>query len=198
MGVWYSTFQTTLLLGNYCTKDGPCFREICQKEKRSNVTLKWAHLPMTLRLATIQDWLKDLQTCTSQVLRLVFTRYELLSSLIFVTDRRTLRLTTLNCTLSREWFLTNMKNRLVYHLIGTKLCCALSKCMSVQNYIVNLDLHVCCQRSLVVHNTGRWCKTQLCTIELVHNVGSTNPTDRRTIRGAYGPKVQIARVGSNI
>ncbi len=39
----------------------------------------------------------------------------------------------------------NMQNRLVHHLIGTKLCCALLKCMSVQNYIVNLDMHVRCQ-----------------------------------------------------
>ena len=38
-----------------------------------------------------------------------------------------------------------MQNRLVHHLIGTKLCCALPKCISVQNYIVNLDLHVRCQ-----------------------------------------------------
>ena len=30
--------------------------------KWNNLTLKWAHLPMTLRLATSQDWLKDLQT----------------------------------------------------------------------------------------------------------------------------------------
>ena len=37
-----------------------------------------------------------------------------------------------------------MQNRLVHHLIGTELRCALPKCMSVQNYIVNLDLHVHC------------------------------------------------------
>ena len=39
----------------------------------------------------------------------------------------------------------NMENRLVHHLIGTKLGCALAKCMSVQIYIVNLGLHVLCQ-----------------------------------------------------
>ena len=41
--------------------------------------------------------------------------------------------------------ITNRQNHLVHHLIGTKLHCALSTCTSVQNYIVNLDLHICCQ-----------------------------------------------------
>ncbi len=41
--------------------------------------------------------------------------------------------------------ITDMQNRLVHHLIITKLLCALPKCMSVQNYIVNLDFHVRCQ-----------------------------------------------------
>ncbi len=36
----------------------------------------------------------------------------------------------------------NMQNRLVHHLIGTKLSCALPKCMLAQSYIVNLELHV--------------------------------------------------------
>ncbi len=35
-----------------------------------------------------------------------------------------------------------MQNRLVRHLVGTKLCCALPKCTLVQNYVINLDLHV--------------------------------------------------------
>ncbi len=35
----------------------------------SNLTLKWAHLQMTVRLATSQDWLKDLQTCNLQTYR---------------------------------------------------------------------------------------------------------------------------------
>ena len=53
---------------------------------------------------------------------------------------RPLRLTTLHCIPSKK-LITNMQNRLVHHLIGTKLRCALPKCMTVQNYIVNLDLH---------------------------------------------------------
>ena len=39
----------------------------------------------------------------------------------------------------------NMQNRLVHHLISTRLHCALAKCTLVQNYIENLDLHVRCQ-----------------------------------------------------
>ncbi len=35
----------------------------------------------------------------------------------------------------------------------------------------------------MVH-TGRWCTTQLCTIEEVHNEGSTNP-DGQTARRHY-------------
>ena len=41
--------------------------------------------------------------------------------------------------------ITNMQDRLVHHLIGTKLRCALQKCTSVQNYVVILDMHVRCQ-----------------------------------------------------
>ena len=36
--------------------------------KWSNLTLKWAHLPMTLRLATSQDWLADLYLASSKYL----------------------------------------------------------------------------------------------------------------------------------
>ena len=39
--------------------------------------------------------------------------------------------------------ITNMQNRLVHHLIGTKLRCALSKCTSVQNCIVNHKNTIC-------------------------------------------------------
>ena len=45
----------------------------------------------------------------------------------------------------REKCTGGLKNHLVHHLISTKLHFALPKCMSVQNYIVNLDLHVHCQ-----------------------------------------------------
>ena len=45
-----------------------------------------------------------------------------------------------------ETQITNMQNCLVHHPVSTKLHCAPLKCMSVQNYIVNLDLHVRCQR----------------------------------------------------
>ncbi len=38
-----------------------------------------------------------------------------------------------------------MQNCLVHRLISTKPCCTLPKYMSVQKYIVNLDLHVRCQ-----------------------------------------------------
>ena len=38
--------------------------------------------------------------------------------------------------------MTFMQNRFVHHLISTKLHCAPPKCTSVQNYIVNLDLHI--------------------------------------------------------
>ena len=47
----------------------------------------------------------------------------------------------MHCTPSKK----NTQNRLVHHLIGTKLRCALPECMLVQNYILNLDLHVRCQ-----------------------------------------------------
>ncbi len=40
------------------------------------------------------------------------------------------------------------------------------------------------QRRLVVHNAGRWCTTYVCTVEMVHNVASTNP-DRQTTRKWY-------------
>ncbi len=75
------------------------------KKQKCNLTLKWAHLPMTLRLATSQDWLADLQLAPSKYLRTVleycgqvssywllyFLRYEFMSSLNFgqVTDRQT-------------------------------------------------------------------------------------------------------------
>ena len=58
---------------------------------------------------------------------------------------QTARLTTLYCAPSHEWSIANMQNCLVHHLISTKLRCALPKSISVQNYIVNLDLHACCQ-----------------------------------------------------
>ena len=41
--------------------------------------------------------------------------------------------------------ITNMQKCLVHHLIGTKLCCALPRCVLVQKCIVNLDLYVRCQ-----------------------------------------------------
>ena len=37
-----------------------------------------------------------------------------------------------------------MQNCLLHHPISIKLCCPRPKCTLVQNYIVNLDLHVCC------------------------------------------------------
>ncbi len=58
--------------------------------------------------------------------------------------RRTARLhglTTLHCAPSWSELVMNMQN----HLVSTKLHCAPPKCMSVQNYIVNIDLHVLCE-----------------------------------------------------
>ncbi len=50
-----------------------------------------------------------------------------------------------------------MQNCFVHHLISTKLHCALPKCMSVQNYIVNLDLHVRCRpQKLTCGNNLKW------------------------------------------
>ena len=46
---------------------------------------------------------------------------------------------------TKKNLITNMQNRLLHHLIRTKLHCTLPKCTSVKNYIVNLDLHVRCQ-----------------------------------------------------
>ena len=45
----------------------------------------------------------------------------------------------------KKTLITNMQNHLVHHLISTKLSCTLPKCTLVQNYIVNLRLHVRCQ-----------------------------------------------------
>ncbi len=42
-------------------------------------------------------------------------------------------------------------------------------------------VHHGAHRRLVVHNAGRWCTTQSCTHQVVHNIGLTNPcrqTDR--------------------
>ncbi len=79
--------------------------------------------------------------------------------------RQTLRLTILHCTPYCEWFLTNMQNSLVHHLTGTKLCCALPKCMSALNYIVNLDLHI-------RYKTQKYymplCATCVCSLSTSH------------------------------
>ena len=56
--------------------------------------------------------------------------------------------------------ITNMQNHLENHLISAKLRCAPPKYTSVQNYIVNLDLHVRCQPQ----------KTILCVRALVHHL----------------------------
>ncbi len=58
------------------------------------------------------------------------------------TETPTSRLTTLHCAPSRGWSTRNVKNRHVYHLLSTKLHCVPPKWSSVQNCIVNLDLHV--------------------------------------------------------
>ena len=50
---------------------------------------------------------------------------------------------TRNTQLFHDFFCR--QNHLVHHLINTKLHCALPKCTLLQNYIVNLDLHVRCQ-----------------------------------------------------
>ena len=67
-----------------------------------------------------------------------------------------------------NFFITNMQNHLVHHLIGTEPSCALLKCMSVQNYIVNvnLDLHV--RRSSIMHHVAQHRL-------VVHNAGAHNP-----------------------
>ena len=57
----------------------------------------------------------------------------------------TARLTTSYCAPSRSEQIPNMQNRLEHHLVSAKLRCTLPKCMLVQNYTVNLDLHVPCQ-----------------------------------------------------
>ena len=59
-----------------------------------------------------------------------------------------------------------MQNRLVHHLIGRKLCCALPKCTSVQNYIVNLDLHVHCQspKYYMYYTSVSLCTTCVCLL----------------------------------
>ena len=59
--------------------------------------------------------------------------------------RHTARLTTSYCAPSLSDLIMFMQNHLVHHLVSTKLHCAPPKCMSVENYIVNLDLHVRCQ-----------------------------------------------------
>ncbi len=41
------------------------------------------------------------------------------------------------------------------------------------HHIVPIVHHA--QRRSVVHNAGRWCTTQSCTVEVVHNVALTNP-----------------------
>ena len=50
---------------------------------------------------------------------------------------RVVRLTTLHCTPSCDKFVTNMQNRLVHHLIGTKIHCARSL-STIKNTIVTL------------------------------------------------------------
>ncbi len=118
------------------------------------------------------------------------------------------RLTISHYAPSRCQLITNMTHHHVHHIISAKLHCVPPKCMSIQNFIVNLDLFTCfelifCFRALVthqtwtkkmrndgvtptskkskssfctmVHNAGRWCTTQLCTVEVVHNKASTNP-----------------------
>ena len=77
-----------------------------------------------------------------------------------ITSLRSDRLTTSCCAPSWFELIMNMQNRLVHHLVRTKLHCTPPKCMSVQNYMV--------------HNTGRWCTMLSCTVEVVLNIALTN------------------------
>ena len=85
----------------------------------------------------------------SQLHFLIYPHFSLTSCVKQFSCESTARLTTLYCAPS--WselittMITNMQNHLLHHLISTKQCCALPKSTSVQNCIVNLDLHVCCQ-----------------------------------------------------
>ncbi len=78
-------------------------------------------------------------------------------------------LTTLHCAAFR-W--QPMQNHLcMHHLIRSKLHCW--GMTPTQKGYVPLVHHGAQHRS-VVHNAGRWCTTQLCTIGVMHNAGSTN------------------------
>ncbi len=83
---------------------------------------------------------------------------------------------TAYCAPWQSELITKMQNHLVHHLISTMPHCALPKWMSLQNYIVNLDLHVCCQpqmpgatptshRCTMVHNASQWCTIQVSGVQ---------------------------------
>ena len=74
---------------------------------------------------------------------------------------QTARLIASYCAPSRSELITNMQNRLVHHLISTKLRCALPKCTSVQNYMT----------WVTPTSHGHTCRSPLCTI--VHNAGGS-------------------------
>ena len=91
------------------------------------------------------------------------------------------RMTMPHCAPSRWQLITNMQNRHVHHLISTNLHVHYTK-KSVQYYLVLLKkqvslVHHGAHYRSVMHNTSRWWTTQLCTIEVVHNVAFTNPIE---------------------
>ena len=89
----------------------------------------------------------------------------------FGTVCKTLRLTTAYCAPSRSELITNLHNRLVHHLISTKLCCTK---VYVGDRITLWTLHVCCQ--LQKHYTMHPCP---CARPVGGNPTSHNPTSHR-------------------
>ena len=84
-------------------------------------------------------------------------------------DWWTSRLTTSHCAPSRCWLITYMQNRLVHHLISTKLHCASPKCMSVWNYHWMVIPRV---RALAHH--GAQCRSMVHNVALYRWNGAQN------------------------
>ena len=104
----------------------------------TNAQLFWTPHEMDVVPCTTIDWL-----CTCwKLFQYCFTMFfDLWPGLSIPTAR----LTASYCAPSQSEPIMNMQNHLVHHLISTKLRCALPKYTSVQNYFLNLDLHVRCQ-----------------------------------------------------
>ena len=99
----------------------------------------------------------------------------------------------------------------VNHLISTKLHCAPPKCASVQNHIVNLDLHVCRQPPKyytmrlcpyvpavsplcsMVHDAGWWCTTQVNGAQ--HSLNKPGQTDGQTLPNVLSPCYAVDKNG---